>query len=55
MNRTILQILRWFILGQQEDWDLHLDTVGMAIRSTVNRQTGLPPNVLMLWARSLLT
>ena len=36
MNCTILQILRCFIQGQQENWDLHLATVGMAIRSTVN-------------------
>ena len=33
MNRTILQILRCFIRGRQEDWDLHLATVCMAIRS----------------------
>ena len=32
MNRTILQILLCFIRGQQEDWNLHLATVGMAIR-----------------------
>ena len=48
MNRTILQILRCFIQGQQEYWDLHLATVGMAIRSTVKRQTGFTPNFLML-------
>ena len=48
MNRTILQIFRCFIRGQQEDWDLHLATLGMAIRSTVNRQTGFTPNFLML-------
>ena len=48
MNRTILQILRCFIQGQQEDWDLHRATVGMAIRSTVNHQTGFTPNFLML-------
>ena len=48
MNRTILQFLHCFIHGQQEDWDLHLATVGMAIRSTVNRQTGFSPNFLML-------
>ena len=48
MNRTIFQILRCFIQGQQEDWDLHLATVGMAIRSTVNCQTGFTPNFLML-------
>ena len=48
MNRTILQILRCFIRGQQEDWELYLATVGMAIRSTINRQTGFTPNYLML-------
>ena len=48
INRTILQILRCFIRGQQEDWGLHLATIGMAIRSTVNRQTGFTPNFLML-------
>ena len=48
MNRTILQIFRCFFQGHQEDWDLHLATVGMAIRSTVNRQTGFTPNFLML-------
>ena len=48
MNRTILQILRCFIQGQQEYWDLHLTIVGMAIRSTVNRQTGFTPNFPML-------
>ena len=46
MNPTILQILRYFIQGQQED--LHLATVGMTIRSTVNRQTGFTPNFLMI-------
>ena len=48
MNRAILQILRVFIQDQQEDWDIHLATVCMAIRSTVNRQTGFTPNFLML-------
>ena len=48
MIRTILQIPRCFIRGQQEDWDVHLATVGMAIRSTVNRQTGHTPTFLML-------
>ena len=37
-----------FIQDQQTDWVLHLGTVGMAIRSTVNRQTGFTPNFLML-------
>ena len=46
MNRTILQILRCFIQDQPTDWDL--GTVGMAFRSTVNRQTDFTPNFLML-------
>ena len=37
MNSTILQILRCFIRGQQEDWDLHLVTVCMAIKSIIDR------------------
>ena len=48
MNHTILQTLRCFIQGQQEDWDLHMSTVGRAIRSNVNRSTGFTPNFLML-------
>ena len=48
MNIIILQILRCFIQDQQTYWDLHLGTMGMAIRSTVNRQNGLTPNFLML-------
>ena len=48
INIIILQILRYFIQDQQIDWDLHLGNVGMVICSTVNRQTGFTPNVLML-------
>ena len=48
MNRTILQISQCLIRGQQENWDQHLATVGMAIRSTVNRQTSFTPMFLML-------
>ena len=57
MNRTILQLLRCFIREQQEDRDIHMATVGMAIRSTVNRQTSFTPNFLMFGEKfySLLT
>ena len=48
MNRNFFQILRCFIRGQHEDWDLHLATVGRAIRSTVNRTTNFTPTFLML-------
>ena len=37
-----------FIQDQQTDWDLHLGTVGMTIRYSVNHQTGFTPNFLML-------
>ena len=53
MNRTILQILRCFIRGQKEDWDHHMATVCVAIRSIVNRQNGFTPNFLMLWREVL--
>ena len=48
MNGTILQILRCFIQRQQDDWDLHLVTVSMAIRLTVYRQSGFTTNFLIL-------
>ena len=47
MNRTILQIIRCFIQGQQEVWDQHLGTVG--IRSTVYRQIGTR-GLLVIWS-----
>ena len=53
MNRTILQILRGLIRGNQEDGDILLATVGMVIRLTVNRQTGFTPNFL-LFGRDVL-
>ena len=48
MNRTICRYYYIFFQDQQTDWYLHLGTVGMAIRSTVNRQTGFTPDFLML-------
>ena len=46
-NRSNLHIMWCSIQGRQDDW-VHLGTVGMAIRSTVNRQTGFTLNFLML-------
>ena len=48
INRTILQIIRCFIQEHQTYWDMHMGTVGMELRSTVNRQTGYTQNFLML-------
>jgi transposase InsO family protein len=46
-NRIVLQFIRCFLQGKQQEWDEHLASVGMAIRSTENRSTGYTPNLLM--------
>ena len=57
MNRTILQILRCFIRGHQDDWDLHLATVGMAIGQLLIAKLVLHPIFLSSGERcySLMT
>ena len=47
-NRTVLQMIRCYLDGEQKNWDRHLHLIGLAIRSTVNRTTGFTPNFLML-------
>lgn len=47
-NRTLLQIIRCFIKNKQYNWDLHLQQLVAAVRSTRNRQTGFTPNLMML-------
>ena len=47
-NRTILQILRCFMVDHYTDWDIFMPLVASAIGSTVNRSTGFTPNYLML-------
>ena len=47
-NRTLLQIIRCFLSGNQQTWDKYLQQLAGAIRSTVNRSTGFTPNMMML-------
>jgi transposase InsO family protein len=46
-NRLILQIICCFLTKTQNKWDVHLQQLAGAIRSTENRQTGETPNVLL--------
>ena len=47
-NRTLLKMIRAFLSGEQEDWDLHLGCLAGAYRSTPNETTHLSPNLLSL-------
>ena len=47
-NRTLLQAIKCFLKGKQQNWDCHLQQLAGAIRATVNRQTGFTPNLMML-------
>ena len=47
-NRTLLQLIRCFLRNNQNTWDEYLQQLAGAIRSTVNRNTGFTPNMMML-------
>ena len=53
-NRTLLQLIRCFLKGNQKHWDDHLQQLAGAIRSTVNRSTGFTPNMMMLGREVML-
>ena len=48
INRTILQIIRAYLKGNQRQWDDNLQLIAGAIRATINRSTGFTPNRMML-------
>ena len=41
-------MIRAYLKGEQNDWDLHLGCLTSAYRSSENESTGLTPNMLML-------
>lgn len=41
-------MIRCHLKGNQRDWDLNLQQLAGAIRSTESRQTGYTPNMMML-------
>ena len=47
-NRTMVQMIRAFIKGEQRDWDLYLPCLAAAYRSSKHETTGFSPNFLML-------
>ena len=47
-NRTLLKMIRAYLTGEQEDWDLHLGCLAGAYRSSPNESTHLTPNLLNL-------
>lgn len=48
VNRTLMDAVRCFVSKSQDDWDEFLPQLACALRSSVNRMTGLTPNEMML-------
>lgn len=48
VHRTILQMLRAYLKGNQTDWDKHIARLMAAYRSSTNESTGITPNMMML-------
>jgi hypothetical protein len=47
-NRTILHSIRCYLGKKKRCWDEYLPFVAMAMRATVNRNTGFTPNMMVL-------
>lgn len=47
-NRTLMDAVRCFIGKSQNQWDVHIQQIAGALRSSVNRMTGFTANMLML-------
>ena len=47
-NRSILRMIKAYLGGQQENWDLNLGCLAAAYRACPNETTHLSPNLLML-------
>ena len=47
-NRTLIPMIRAFIKGEQQDWDLYLGCLTGAYRATIHETTKYTPNMLML-------
>ncbi|GFR61675.1 Pol polyprotein [Elysia marginata] len=53
-NRTLMNAVRCYLQGRQNRWDECIPQIVAALRASVNRNTGLTPNRLML-GRELTT
>jgi transposase InsO family protein len=47
-NRTLLRMIKAYLKGEQEDWDLHLGCLAAAYRTTPHDSTTLTPNLIVL-------
>ena len=47
-NRTLLKMIKAYIVDEQDEWDLHLGCLAGAYRSTPNESTKLTPNLLSI-------
>ena len=47
-NQMVLSFIRCYLADKISRWDEHLATLGMSLRTMVNRSTGFTPNMLML-------
>ena len=47
-NRTLLSMIKAYLKGEQENWDLNLGCLASTYRATPQESTGLTPNLLML-------
>ena len=47
-NRTLIRMIKAYLRGEQEDWDLNLGCLAAAYRATPHETTGMTPNLLML-------
>ncbi|XP_053398316.1 uncharacterized protein K02A2.6-like [Mercenaria mercenaria] len=47
-NRTLVRMIRAYLQGVQEDWDLNLGCLAGAYRATPNESTKLTPNLLTM-------
>ena len=47
-NRTLVRMIKAYLKGEQEDWDLNLGCLAAAFRATPSASSGFTPNMLML-------
>ena len=47
-NRTLIRMIKAYLCGEQDEWDLHLDCLAGAYRATPNESTRMTPNLLSI-------
>ena len=47
-NKTLVRMIKAYLKGEQENWDLNLGCLAAAYRATPHSSTGLSPNFMML-------